>query len=355
MIIFLCNSDVGKGNTIGARLGHILKKVSSYKAFVRKDYTQNSNVTYVRGLDYLMKFLSAVPLITFDKIDLNKLKWYIFDHLALCYLKKQKNVAVIHSWDPLPRAFAYAKKRFGAKIILDVPIALPSIFDSLPEYFVQGRSNKISSYYHRSHEYVDTYIVPSQFVADSLGKVNFQNYVVIPFGVDSSLYVSQKKQKFFSYCFAGSINKRKGVPDLLEAWSLLGDESELHLYGMVYPEMKNILRKYDSPKLFVHGFMDIKNVLGKHHVFVFPTLMEGSAKVVYEALACNLPVITTYNAGSIVQDNVNGYIVPIADPAKLKDAMLKSRKNINHLSKNCVFVKEYSWDRYATRVIGEYR
>ena len=68
MIIFLCNSDVGKGNTIGARLGYILQKLSSYKAFVRRDYTQNSQIKCIRGLDYIMKMLSAVPLITFDKI-----------------------------------------------------------------------------------------------------------------------------------------------------------------------------------------------------------------------------------------------------------------------------------------------
>jgi glycosyltransferase involved in cell wall biosynthesis len=48
-------------------------------------------------------------------------------------------------------------------------------------------------------------------------------------------------------------------------------------------------------------------------VFVFPSLCEGSAMVTYEALAAGLPVITTPNAGSVVRDGVDGFIVPIRD------------------------------------------
>ena len=39
-------------------------------------------------------------------------------------------------------------------------------------------------------------------------------------------------------------------------------------------------------------------------------LCEGSANATYEALATGLPVICTPNAGSVVRDGINGYIVP---------------------------------------------
>jgi glycosyltransferase involved in cell wall biosynthesis len=48
-------------------------------------------------------------------------------------------------------------------------------------------------------------------------------------------------------------------------------------------------------------------------VFCLPSLCEGSATVVYEALAAGLPVITTPNAGSIVRDGREGFIVPVRD------------------------------------------
>jgi glycosyltransferase involved in cell wall biosynthesis len=39
--------------------------------------------------------------------------------------------------------------------------------------------------------------------------------------------------------------------------------------------------------------------------------------VVYEALASGLPVVTTPNAGSIVRDDMEGFIVPIRNPEAL--------------------------------------
>jgi glycosyltransferase involved in cell wall biosynthesis len=48
-------------------------------------------------------------------------------------------------------------------------------------------------------------------------------------------------------------------------------------------------------------------------VFLFPSRSEGSATVTYEALAAGLPVITTLNSGSIVEDGLSGFIVPVGD------------------------------------------
>jgi glycosyltransferase involved in cell wall biosynthesis len=56
-------------------------------------------------------------------------------------------------------------------------------------------------------------------------------------------------------------------------------------------------------------------------VFVFPSLVEGSARVVFEALAAGCYVITTRNSGSIVRDGVHGSLVPPDDPAVLARAI----------------------------------
>jgi glycosyltransferase involved in cell wall biosynthesis len=57
---------------------------------------------------------------------------------------------------------------------------------------------------------------------------------------------------------------------------------------------------------------------------LFPTLSEGSANVVYEALSAGLPVITTPSAGSIIQDGVDGVIIPPRSAAHLAEALLGS-------------------------------
>jgi alpha-maltose-1-phosphate synthase len=48
-------------------------------------------------------------------------------------------------------------------------------------------------------------------------------------------------------------------------------------------------------------------------VFVFPSLFEGSAVVTYEALASGLPCLVTAEAGSVVRDGLEGFIVGARD------------------------------------------
>ena len=61
--------------------------------------------------------------------------------------------------------------------------------------------------------------------------------------------------------------------------------------------------------------------MAKHYqwadVFVLPSICEGSATVIYEAIGYGLPVVTTPNAGSVVRDGVEGFVVPIRDVAAI--------------------------------------
>jgi glycosyltransferase involved in cell wall biosynthesis len=56
---------------------------------------------------------------------------------------------------------------------------------------------------------------------------------------------------------------------------------------------------------------------------VLPTLSEGSANVVVEAMARGLPVVTTPNAGSVIEDGLNGLLVHIRDSQALASALLR--------------------------------
>ena len=58
--------------------------------------------------------------------------------------------------------------------------------------------------------------------------------------------------------------------------------------------------------------------------FLFPSLAEGSARVVFEALAAGCFVITTKNSGSIVEDGKQGFIVRPDDPETTADALRRA-------------------------------
>ncbi len=91
-------------------------------------------------------------------------------------------------------------------------------------------------------------------------------------------------------------------------------------------------------------------------VFVLPTICEGSATVCYEAMAAGLPVITTPNAGSLVRDGVDGFIVPIRDAEALADKIMAvetDRELLRTMSDNAAqHARDFTWERYAERLIA---
>ena len=86
---------------------------------------------------------------------------------------------------------------------------------------------------------------------------------------------------------------------------------------------------------------------------MLPTLTEGFAKVVLEAMSCGLPVITTTNSGadSAIKQGKEGFIIPIRDSKKIEETIQyfynnpKKTKEMNKLARKTAM--KYSWDRYS--------
>jgi glycosyltransferase involved in cell wall biosynthesis len=112
-----------------------------------------------------------------------------------------------------------------------------------------------------------------------------------------------------------------------------------------------------------------KNGLLLHSdVFVFPSrLTEGQPLVIIESLAAALPVIATPGGGigALVQEGVNGFIVPEDDPATIADRLQLLRNDPSRrlslgAASRTLFLKNYTEDKFirgfATilqRVIGQ--
>jgi len=93
-------------------------------------------------------------------------------------------------------------------------------------------------------------------------------------------------------------------------------------------------------------------------VLVLPTLFEGRALVVLEALSQGLPVITTPNSGTedLVIDGVTGYIVPIRSTSGLVAAltrMIEDRSLLTAMSKAAFrAAAECTWDAYRQQFLS---
>ena len=125
--------------------------------------------------------------------------------------------------------------------------------------------------------------------------------------------------------FAGSVELRKGIPYFLQALKKLKDKCAFtcKVAGSIKLNIA-YLDQYSDVCQFL-GRVPRSEMSGLYSwadVFVLPSLYEGSAMVTYEALQYGLPVITTYNAGSIVRDGIGGQIIPMRDPDSITSALL---------------------------------
>ena len=78
----------------------------------------------------------------------------------------------------------------------------------------------------------------------------------------------------------------------------------------------------------------------RSNVLLIPSIEEGSAIVILEALACGCPVIATPNAGSEhIRNGFNGFIVSIHSPEKICECLYKISDSVGlkeQLEVNCI-------------------
>jgi starch synthase len=180
----------------------------------------------------------------------------------------------------------------------------------------------------RELDLVDRVAVPSEHIADAIVRHGTprDRVRVIPYAADCRRFQPLPGRRHGSDCtflFAGGISQRKGIKYLLEAWRLIRRPGwKLKLLGPL-PKDLTPLRPYldlvESLGQVAHAEMPAR--MARADVFVFPSLFEGSAVVTYEALACGLPTVVTPDAGSVVRDGIEGYLVGPRDIESLAARM----------------------------------
>jgi glycosyltransferase involved in cell wall biosynthesis len=116
--------------------------------------------------------------------------------------------------------------------------------------------------------------------------------------------------------FCGSLNVRKGVPILLEAWAKAGIEGRLVFAGAMDPLVSQYYGKlFDRPDIIRLGYVkDVGGLFRSADWFVFPTLEEGMPKVTYEAAACGAPgLVSPMGAGAFVRHGIEGLVIDSVD------------------------------------------
>jgi glycosyltransferase involved in cell wall biosynthesis len=182
-------------------------------------------------------------------------------------------------------------------------------------------------------------------------------------GVDTERFTpTEKVPEIFRCVFVGALIRRKGVHHLLEAWRRLAlRDAELVLVGTVHDEIREALRECSTPNVRVAGFVEnVAEAYRSAAVHVFPSECEGSAKCTYEAAACGLPQITTREAGDVVQDGLNGIIIPPNEPDALASAIQRLHDDRGLCARLGAAGRErvvgnFTWKHFRSRLMEAYQ
>ncbi|MGB7293158.1 MAG: glycosyltransferase family 4 protein [Thermodesulfobacteriota bacterium] len=351
---------------LGARMHYALPKLFHEAGMLGKFYTD----IYLGNKPWLERLLNVIP--SNSKI-LQKLsarretaippeKVVSFDILGLSYWWRQNRSA---DFCQLTRVFAHSARTFdemiirhglnGAKAIygfnsaslelfefakdkgitciLEQTIAPQKIQRQLvleeierwqgwqPDPGVLLEDDPLSEREEKEWELADLILAGSQFVVDGLTEcgVSREKCKVVQYGVSLEKFKPASKgplsNRPLRVLFVGEVGLRKGVPYLLEALKLLDSRSiEARFAGRI-SLMEGMIKQYRRCADFLGAVP--RNQIGRLYnwadVLVIPSICEGSATVTYEALASGIPVITTPNTGSFVDEGLDGHIVSVCD------------------------------------------
>jgi glycosyltransferase involved in cell wall biosynthesis len=217
----------------------------------------------------------------------------------------------------------------------------------------------------QEYDEADYICVPSRFAMRSFLDRGFSpdRLLHVPYGVDARLFSpGTAPGRPFRIVTAG-VSLRKGTPYLLEGVARMKVPGvEVWLAGTIPPDVIPALRRSRAPFRHLGALSQaaLASVFRSASVFVLPSVEEGLALVVLEAMASGLPVVVTPSTGAedIMTDGREGMIVPPRDPVALSRALLglyEDEDRRRAMGNAAVRTAQgRTWDVYGDRIVHAY-
>lgn len=368
-------------STAHSPLGKISRVLSPFISNYSSSARRLAN-RVVRGVPTAKIFTTDVPLLSdlihrvFDNETSFQKSLRQHNVLSKCMIKwGLGNADVIYSMYHANQAFIEYAKLNGKKVVVDVyinPLNLrliddeTNIFSKWGHAVSAGLCEDYEAYFREMTKFADSLLCPSNWAADGVRQLcpeHAHKIRICPYG--SSIDYGGKintpvKGRIF---WAGGAAIRKGLHYMAMAANELipkYPELEFRMAGFTdrriinFPECKNL--KF----LGVLTKQQMQNEFLTADMFVFPTLSEGLAGVVLEAIAAGCPVITTCCAGiDEIENGINGTIIPARNLESLVQAiqrMYLDRDFRNKTSVNTIRLAdnytEKAWAERLKRLIN---
>lgn len=303
-----------------------------------------------------------------------------FDATVGRAVARSHNLNAVHAYmDTAEQTFLAARQR-GIRTIYELPTPywrftrdiVAAEAEHQPEWAmtlpVMEENSEAMQRRDRELQLADQVIVPSELVRDSLNlSPAFDAEVqVVPYGcpevpspISDIPSPAPQMASPLRVLYVGSLNQGKGLAYLDEAMTGLEGIATLTVVGS---------RTSAAPSAALDRFLvghrhlsnlshdEVLHEMLQHEVLVLPTLYEGLALVLLEAMACGLTVITTPHSGlaGLIQDGREGFFVPVRDAQAIRDRLKQLAGDsgrlytMRHAAR--VWSKEHSWLLYREQL-----
>ncbi|MCF0051774.1 glycosyltransferase family 4 protein [Dyadobacter sp. LJ53] len=333
-------------------MGRMISNKTGFKALTAHE----SGVFCIDKVYHSLDRYVASQLPGLQKSGLNVV--YAYEDGALETFRQAKKLGITCVYE-LPIAFWETSR----KLLLEEAARLPEWSETL----AGGISDSEKKLQRKSMELdlADIIVTPGSFVADSLGTLAREKKLVVsPFGSPENNLSTKKTRRNnrpLRVLFAGSMGQRKGLADLFEAIKILDtEEIELVVLGSLLRELsfyRNKLTRFTYEPTRPHA--DVLTLMRSCDVFCLPSIVEGRALVIQEAMSQGLPVIITANTGGrdLVIEGGTGFEVPIRSPGAIAEKLRWFLDNTDQLDQMSINAQRhaasYSWAGYTNKIILE--
>lgn len=216
----------------------------------------------------------------------------------------------------------------------------------------------------------DHFLVASSFTRQTLidNGAPAEAIRVIPYGVDLARFAPAARTASVSgplkLLFVGTINQRKGIKYLLEALRLLGPQAplELTVCGRVVDNLALFTPFSSQVKIRPSvSLPELQAAYQDSDLFVFPSVAEGFAQVLLEALASGLPILSTTHtaAPDLIENGTQGFIVEPRRPDLIAERIQWALAHRQQLSEMRAAAREraeqFTWARFELGVVEAVR
>jgi glycosyltransferase involved in cell wall biosynthesis len=303
--------------------------------------------------------------------------------VATRIVTKHKNtIDCIYAYEDGALESFLAAKKLGLKCIYELPIAYWKTSRALLqeealrnpnwEITLGGGTRDSQAKLERKTkelELADVVIVSSSFVKDSLPDwAKSKKIIMSPFGsplsaetddaINSKMTTNSADK--LRILFVGSMGQRKGLCDLFAAVKLLeGKNVELVVMGSLLAPMD--FYRSELPDFTYEQGRSNEQVLALMRscdIFCLPSIVEGRALVMQEAMSQGLPIIITPNTGGsdLIIEGKTGFLVPIRSPDQIAEKIQWFLNNKEKIPEMGMHAKKhaatYSWESYSSNIVN---